>query len=103
MVLRLLPNDWFSNFGVAKKVIIIYQDMDAGQEGTVYRALGFRPYAQCARARHHAAPTRGNSHGHKMVWARGLRPVSGQHYEVIMPEVKAAVAHLSSTCREKGS
>jgi hypothetical protein len=98
MVLRLLPNDWYSNYGIVKKVIVVYQDMDAGQDGTVYRALGFRPYAQCVRARHYAKPARGNSQGRKVVWARGLRPVSGHHYKVTMPEANPSLLHLLSAC-----
>ena len=85
-VLRLIPNHWYTSFGIVKKVAIIYQDIDAGQQGIVYRALGFVPYLRCPRARHHSKPTRGNSHGNKIVWARALRPVSGQHYKVCLPK-----------------
>ena len=88
-ILRLLPNDWYSNFGVMKKLAIVYQDIDAKQRGVVYRALGFKPYACCVRARHYTAPTRGNSKGNKIIWARGFKPVSGQHYKVSMPETES--------------
>jgi len=36
-------------------------------------------------ARHYTTPTRGNSSGDKILWARGLKPVSGQHYKLLMP------------------
>jgi hypothetical protein len=85
-ILRQLPNDWYSRFGIIKKLAIVYQDVDANQKGVVYRALGFKPYAYCIGARHYTAPTRGHSSGNKILWARGLRPVSGQHYKVLMPE-----------------
>lgn len=87
-ILRLLPNDWHSSFGVMKKLAVVYQDLDAKQRGVVYRALGFQPYAYCVRARHYSAPTRGNSNGKKILWARRLKPVSGQHYTVLMPEAE---------------
>ena len=87
-ILRLIPNDWYRNFGIMKKLAIIYQDVDAKQRGVVYRALGFKPYARCIRARHYTTPTRGNSKGNKIIWARGFRPVSGQHYRVSMPEIE---------------
>lgn len=85
-ILRRLPNDWYSSFGIVKKLAIVYQDVDAKQRGVVYRALGFKPYGYCVRARHYTAPTRGNSSGNKILWARGLKPISGQHYKVLMPE-----------------
>jgi len=85
-ILRVLPNDWYSCFSVMKKLVIVYQDVDVKQRGIVYRALGFKPYACCVRARHYTAPTRGNSSGNKILWGRGLKPVSGQHYKVLMPE-----------------
>ena len=84
-ILRLLPNDWYKSFGIIKKLAIIYQDLDAKQRGIVYRALGFKCYGCCVRARHHTAPTRGNSSGNKILWARGLSRVSGQHYKVLVP------------------
>ncbi len=84
-ILRLLPNDWYKNFSAMKKVVILYQDIDAKQQGIVYRALNFKPYAFCVRARHYTEPKRGNSSGKKILWARGLRPVSGQHYSLSMP------------------
>lgn len=84
-VLRIIPNDWYTHFGKIKKLAIIYQDTDAGQKGIVYRALGFMPYSRCAHARHHSKPTRGNSHGNKILWARALHPVSGHHYSVLLP------------------
>ena len=60
-ILRLIPNDWHKSFGITKKIAIIYQDIDAKQRGVVYRALGFKSYGYCVRARLHTAPTRGNS------------------------------------------
>jgi hypothetical protein len=90
-ILRLVPNDWYKSFGIIKKIAIIYQDIDARQRGVVYRALGFKSYGYCVRARHHTAPTRGNSSGNKIIWARGLRPVSGQHYKVLMPDIEDCI------------
>lgn len=90
-VLRRVPDEWHDSFGVIKKLAIVYQDLDAGQKGIVYRALGFRPYARCVGARHYTEPTRGGSEGHKVVWARKLRRVSGQHYDVEMPEPNGAL------------
>jgi hypothetical protein len=84
-ILRILPNDWFSSFHVIKKIVIVYQDIDVGQRGIVYQALGFLPIASCRRARHYSKPTRGNSNGNKIIWARALRPVSGNHYQISMP------------------
>ncbi|MFC2042023.1 hypothetical protein ACFLTV_00765 [Chloroflexota bacterium] len=86
MALRLLPNTWYSSFGLIKKLAIVYQDLDVKQRGVVYRALGFKPYACCIRARHYTTPARSNSSGNKILWARGLKAVSGQHYKVLMPE-----------------
>ena len=91
MVLRFLPNDWYRAFGVVKRIAIVYQDLDAGQKGIVYKALGFAPYGRCHRARHHLASTRGNSRGNKMIWARGLRAVSGQHYRALLPKSDPAI------------
>src|SRR5574341_1738531 len=84
-VLRQVPNQWYKDFKVIKKVALIYQDIDVAQKGIVYRALGFVPYAKCLRARHYSAPKHGDSKGQKILWARSLSPVSGQHYKVIMP------------------
>jgi hypothetical protein len=92
MVLRRIPNDWYSKFGVIKKIVIVYQDLDAAQAGTVYKALGFAPYALCVRARHHTNPTRGNTRGHKIVWARHLRRVNAGRYDVHLPEPPVALA-----------
>jgi hypothetical protein len=86
-ILRQLPNDWYNTFGVVKKLAIVYQDIDAKQRGVVYRALGFKSYGDCVRARHYTAPTRGSSSGHKIVWAKGLKPVSGRHYKIAMPKL----------------
>ena len=85
-VMRRLPNDWYVKFGVVKKIAIVYQDLDIGQKGIVYGAVGFLPYAKAKRARHHSEAKRGNSKGYKIVWARALRPISGQHYKISMPE-----------------
>lgn len=85
-ILRILPDDWYESFGIIKKLVIIYQDVDVKQRGVVYRALGFKSYGYCVRARHHTEPTRGNSSGNKLLWARGLRRVSGRHYKVLLPE-----------------
>ena len=90
-VLRRLPDEWYQSFGVIKKLAIVYQDIDAGQKGIVYKALGFKPYARCVRARHYTSPTRGSSSGNKVVWARSLRRVSGHHYDVKMPEPNATL------------
>jgi len=84
-ILRVIPNDWYRRFGVIKKLAIIYQDVDVQQLGIVYKALGFKSYGCCVRARNYKAPTRGNSKGNKILWARGLRPVSGHHYKVVIP------------------
>ncbi|HMD87936.1 MAG TPA: hypothetical protein VKF38_02125 [Anaerolineaceae bacterium] len=81
-VLRNIPNDWFNLFGVIKKIAIIYQDLDAGQKAIVYKALGFKNFGNCTRSRHYLHPARGDSNGHKILWARALRPVTGQHYKV---------------------
>lgn len=86
-VLRLVPNDWYDNFGVIKKIAIVYQDLDSNQKGIVYQALGFYPYYYCKRARHFSKPKRGNSHGRKILWAKTLRRVNGKHYKVNMPQV----------------
>jgi hypothetical protein len=85
-ILRRLPNDWHMQYGVTKKIAVVYQDLDAGQAGVVYRAMGFKPYALCVRARHFRLPSRGGSTGKKVVWARALRPVSGHHYRVALPQ-----------------
>ena len=79
-ILRRLPNDWYQNYNTIKKLSIIFQDIDANQKGTVYRALGFKPYGYCVRARHFTLPSRGSSSGKKIIWGRGLKPVTGQHY-----------------------
>lgn len=81
-VLRRLPNDWYRSFGVVKKIAIIYQDMDYGQKGIVYKALGFEPIAETTHGRHYKLTSRGNSTGTKIVWVRALRPISGAHYEI---------------------
>jgi hypothetical protein len=94
-ILRRLPNDWHRSFGIVKKLAIVYQDIDANQRGVVYRALGFKPYGYCVRARHYTAPTRGNSSGNKIIWARGLKPVSGQHYEVLMPKINYEISPIA--------
>jgi len=85
-VLRLIPNQWYINYAKVKRVALVYQDIDVGQKGIVYKALGFVPYAKCLRARHYSEPKRGNSKGQKILWARALSPVSGQHYKVSMPK-----------------
>jgi hypothetical protein len=85
-ILRVLPNEWHSTFGITKKLVIVYQDIDAKQKGIVYKALNFRQYGYCIRARHYTTPTRGNRSGQKILWARGLKPVSGQHYIVSLPK-----------------
>lgn len=89
-ILRRIPNDWYNAYGVIKKVAIVYQDVDFGQAGIVYKALGFKPYAKCVRARHFRSSARGSTKGkkkgEKIVWARPLRRVNGMHYKVVMPE-----------------
>lgn len=85
MILRALPNDWYIRFGEIKKIAVAYQDVDARQRGIVYKALGFKTYGRCPRARHYMSPTRGNSSGNKMLWVRRLRPISGKHYQVTLP------------------
>ncbi len=86
MVLRRLPGDWYRSYGAIKKIAIVYQDIDAGQRGVVYKAVGFRPYAHCVRARHYLTRARStNSAGRKIVWARPLRRVSGTHYDIALP------------------
>ncbi|MFC1967311.1 hypothetical protein ACFLV2_01525 [Chloroflexota bacterium] len=87
-MLRRLPNDWFREYKTTKKIGIIFQDINADQKGIVYKALGFKPYGYCVRARHYTLPTRGSSSGKKIVWARGLKPVSGRHYKVQLPDSK---------------
>jgi hypothetical protein len=84
-VLNLIPNEWYSEFKVIKKIAIIYQDIDAFQKGIVYKALGFSPYGLCTHARHYSKAKHGNSRGNKIVWARSLHPVCGMHYKIIMP------------------
>lgn len=88
-VLRRIPNDWFQRFEVIKKIAIIYQNLDVGQKGTVYRASGFYPYARCTDARRYTMPARRKSKGNMVVWARALRPISGAHYTVRLPEFSA--------------
>jgi len=102
-ILRVLPNDWFRRWGIMKKIAIVYQDVDARQRGIVYRALGFKPYAFCIRARHYMAPTRGNSNGNKILWARKLRPISGRHYKVLMPDVDVITVNIYSKYISKES
>jgi hypothetical protein len=102
-ILRVLPNDWYSHWGIMKKIAIVYQDVDVHQRGVVYKALGFRPYACCIRARHYTAPTRGNSIGNKILWARKLRPTSGQHYKVLMPEANFLMLDIYNNYTSKES
>jgi hypothetical protein len=73
MILRMLPNNWYRRFNIMKTLAIVYQDIDVNQRGVVYRALGFKPYAYCVRARHYTAPKRGNSFGNKILWAISCR------------------------------
>lgn len=84
-VLRRLPNDWYQSFGVIKKIAIIYQDMDYGQKGIVYRAMGFDSIAKTTHGRHYKSSSRGNSNGMKIIWVRALRPISGAHYKIELP------------------
>jgi hypothetical protein len=84
-ILRQLPNDWYQNYGVMKKIAIIYQDLDYGQKGIVYKAMGFKPIGKTTRGRHYKSSSRGNSKGEKIVWVRALRPVSGEHYKIDLP------------------
>lgn len=84
-VLKRLSNDWFQQFEVIKKIAIVYQDLDFGQKGIVYKSLGFIPYAYTTRGRHYSSTARGNSHGRKIIWARKLRTVNGYHYKILMP------------------
>jgi hypothetical protein len=86
-ILRRLPNDWFQKFGVEKKIAIIYQDMDYGQKGIVYKAMGFNPIGETTHGRHYKSSSRGNSLGTKIIWARALRPISGAHYQIELPTV----------------
>lgn len=85
-VLRRIANDWYKRFKVIKKIATVYQNLDADQQGVVYKASGFRPYAKCARARHFLMPARGDSKGKMIIWARALRPISGAHYDICMPK-----------------
>jgi len=85
MVLRKITIDWFLAFNVLKKIVIVYQDLDIEQQGVVYRALGFKSYGSCKRARYYSKPKHGNSTGKKIIWARALRPINGKHYKVFMP------------------
>lgn len=85
-VLRRIPNDWYQRFEVIKKVAIVYQNLDADQKGIVYKASGFHPYAKCTHARDFSMPARGSSKGNMIIWARALRPISGCHYDVCLPE-----------------
>lgn len=94
-VLRQTPNDWFSRFGAIKRLAIVYQDLDAGQRGIVYAALGFIPYGICSRARHHSMPTRGNSRGRKILWARALRRVNATRYDTQLPPAPTDLSHLT--------
>lgn len=84
-VMKVISNEWFKRFNVTKKIAIVYQDLDAGQRGIVYKAAGFKPYAKCRRARHYSVPARGNSKGNKILWAKALNPINGHHYNVVMP------------------
>ena len=81
-VLRKTPNDWYQNFGVVKKIAIIYQDLDYGQKGIVYKALGFKPIGETSNGRHYKSASRGHSKGRKTIWVRSLRPISGKHYKI---------------------
>jgi hypothetical protein len=85
MVLRRIVYDWYLSFNVLKKIAIVYQDLDIEQRGIVYRALGFKSYGTCKRARYYSKPKHGNSTGNKIIWARALRPVNGMHYKINMP------------------
>ena len=85
MVLRRITNDWFMSFNALKKIVIVYQDLDIEQQGIVYRALGFKPYGLCKRARYYAKPKHGNSTGKKIIWAKALRPLNGKHYKINIP------------------
>lgn len=90
MILRRLAKDWYEKFCILKKIVVVYQDLDFGQPGIVYKASGFLPYATCVRARHYISParggTKGSKKGYKIVWARALRRINGQHYKISMPE-----------------
>lgn len=85
MVLRDVPNQWYYYYGCIKKIAIIYQDLDYGQPGIVYKALGFHPYGETVNGRNYLSPSRGDSHGKKVVWAKTLRPISGRHYTNDLP------------------
>jgi hypothetical protein len=102
-MLRILPNDWYSRWGIMKKIAIVYQDVDVHQQGIVYKALGFKPYACCIRARHYMSPTRGNSVGNKILWARKLRPTSGQHYKILMPDTDVIMFDIFGNCTSNES
>ncbi|HQC64131.1 MAG TPA: hypothetical protein PK459_03410 [Anaerolineaceae bacterium] len=85
MVLRDVPNTWFINFGEIKRIAIVYQDLDFGQKGIVYKALGFSQFGRTVKGRNYLYPSRGDIRGEKVIWAKVLRPISGEHYKNILP------------------
>jgi hypothetical protein len=103
-VLKRAPDDWFIRFRQIKLIAIVYQDLDYGQKACVYRALGFRPYAYCVRARHFSASKRSGTSGCKLVWARGLKTVNGLHYTVRIPSscIEHSLPEVSSTSASEG-